>query len=110
MARDPGAGYKITATISGVKGTCSAGHQEGDRLAVSCHDSGGLCGFFYNTIFPDLQTFQFGGRMPWWDADFYRGPMPGSRQPCDDEARKNTRGTDGQTNEKPDRNHPKRTG
>ena len=69
MARDPGVGYKITATISGVKGTCSAGHQVGDRLAVSCHDSGGLCGFFYNTIFPDLQTFQFGGRMPWWDAD-----------------------------------------
>ncbi len=69
MARDPGVGWKITATVTGVKGICGAGHQVGDSFTISCHDCGGLCGFFYHDIFPDLQTFQFGGTMPWWDGD-----------------------------------------
>ena len=69
MAQDPGIGYKVTATVTSVKGTCSAGHRAGDTFAISCHDSGGLCGFFYHDIFPDLQTFQFGGQLPWWEQD-----------------------------------------
>jgi len=69
MARDPGVGYKVMATIEVVKGTCNAGHQEGDTFVISCHDCGGLCGFFYHDIFPDLQTFQFGGNLPWWRGD-----------------------------------------
>ena len=69
MARDPGIGYKMTATVTSVKGTCDAGHQAGDTFAISCHDPGGLCGFFYHAIFPDLQMFQFGGALPWWKGD-----------------------------------------
>ncbi|MGD2270061.1 MAG: TIGR04076 family protein [Desulfobacterales bacterium] len=69
MAHDPAIGYKITATISGVKGTCSAGHEVGETFAISCHDPGGLCGFFYHDIFPSLSTFQFGGSLPWWEGD-----------------------------------------
>ena len=66
MAKDPGIGYKINAIIVQQKGHCGAGHKVGDSFPISCHDSGGLCGFFYHDIFADLQTMQFGGSMPWW--------------------------------------------
>jgi uncharacterized repeat protein (TIGR04076 family) len=64
MVKDPGLGYKVTATIVTIKGECSAGHKAGDSFEISCHNSGGLCGFFYHQIFPNLQMFQFGGTMP----------------------------------------------
>lgn len=69
MALDPGIGYKIVATVDAVKGHCGAGHQVGDTFELNCHNPNGLCGFFYHDIFPDLQTFQFGGKMPWWEGD-----------------------------------------
>ena len=69
MAKEPGFGYKITATVTGVKGTCAAGHAEGESFEISCHDTGGLCGFFYHQIFPDLSTYQFGGTYPWLSGD-----------------------------------------
>jgi uncharacterized repeat protein (TIGR04076 family) len=69
MAQDPGIGYRLTATITGVKGTCSAGHRVGETFEISCHNPGGLCGFFYHDLFPSLSTFQFGGRLPWWSGD-----------------------------------------
>ena len=72
MALDPGIGYKVTATVVESRGTCSAGHKAGDTFEISCHNPGGLCGFFYHFIFPDLQTFQFGGNLPWWDGDTIR--------------------------------------
>jgi uncharacterized repeat protein (TIGR04076 family) len=78
MAQDPGVGYRIVATIARVKGNCGAGHREGDTFAISCHDSGGLCGFFYHDIFPDLQTFQFGGNLPWWEGDVIQLQCPDS--------------------------------
>ena len=28
-----------------------------------------MCGFFYHSIFGDLEAFQFGGSLPWWDGD-----------------------------------------
>jgi uncharacterized repeat protein (TIGR04076 family) len=69
MAKDPGIGYKVIATILSVKGECSAGHTTGDTFEISCHDSAGLCGYFYHDIFPALSTFQFGGNLPWWQGD-----------------------------------------
>ncbi len=69
MAEDPKIGYRVTATVTGVKGKCNAGHREGDSFEISCHDPAGLCGFYYHNIFPDLQTFQFGGNLPWWQGD-----------------------------------------
>jgi uncharacterized repeat protein (TIGR04076 family) len=69
MAHDPGIGQEIMATIVDVNGNCSAGHQKGERFAISCYNSGELCGFFYHDIFPSLSTFQFGGSMPWWKGD-----------------------------------------
>ncbi|RLG29904.1 hypothetical protein DRN98_07900 [Methanosarcinales archaeon] len=69
MAEDPGIGKRVVATITSVKDECSAGHQVGDTLEISCHNPGGLCGFFYHDIFPSLSTFQFGGDLPWWEGD-----------------------------------------
>lgn len=69
MAKDPGIGYKMEATITGVKGNCNADHKVGEKFEISCHNPGGLCGWFYNQIFPNLQTFQFGGKLPWWQGD-----------------------------------------
>ena len=69
MAKDPGIGYKVVATVISVKGDCSAGHEAGGSFEISCHNPGGLCGFFYHDIFPTLSTFQFGGNLPWWEGD-----------------------------------------
>ncbi|NNG00760.1 MAG: TIGR04076 family protein [Desulfobacteraceae bacterium] len=69
MDRIKGNSYRITATIVDIKGTCSAGHKKGDTFDISCHNPGGLCGYFYHDIFPSLQTFEFGGTMPWWKND-----------------------------------------
>jgi len=69
MAQDPKLGYAVQATILSVKGECSAGHRQGESFEISCHNPAGLCGWFYHDIFPSLQTFQFGGRLPWWEKD-----------------------------------------
>ncbi len=69
MAKDPKIGYRVTARIVSVKGSCSAGHTPGESFEISCHDPAGLCGYFYHDLFPSLQTLQFGGRMPWWKGD-----------------------------------------
>lgn len=69
MADDPKMGYKITAKVTALKGTCLAGHKVGDTFELNCFDTCGLCGFFYHTIFADLQTLQFGGNTPWWEGN-----------------------------------------
>jgi uncharacterized repeat protein (TIGR04076 family) len=69
MAKDPGIGCRILATVAEVQGHCNAGHQEGDTFEISSHNPGGLCGFFYHNIFPSLYAFQFGANPPWWDGD-----------------------------------------
>jgi len=78
MAKDPGIGYKVIATILSVKGECSAGHRAGETFEISCHDPAGLCGYFYHDIFPALSTFQFGGSMPWWQGDTIEVGCPDS--------------------------------
>jgi len=78
MAKDPGLGYKVTATVIGAEGRCNAGHQKGDTFEISCHNPAGLCGFFYHRIFPSLQTFQFGGSLPWWGGDTIQVQCPDS--------------------------------
>lgn len=64
-------GYRVVGTIKGVKGFCGAGHKVGDKLELSGHSSGGLCGFFYHALFPQIIMLQFGGGFPpeWGDPD-----------------------------------------
>ena len=66
---DTGVRPKIIATVTGVKGRCTAGHKVGDRLELSCEKTGGLCGWFYHDLFPRLSVMEFGGRYPWWGAE-----------------------------------------
>jgi uncharacterized repeat protein (TIGR04076 family) len=60
---------KIKATVISMKGDCAAGHKIGDNFEINCYKSGNLCGFFYHSIFPSLQTFEYGGKMPWWQEE-----------------------------------------
>ena len=76
MAQDPKIGDKLIATIMDVKGSCSAGHKAGETFEISCHNPADLCGFFYHDIFPSLQTFQFGGKLPWWKGDVIQLQCP----------------------------------
>ncbi len=69
MALQPEGIKALIAEIISVKGECSAGHKVGDTLQIGCWDSGGLCGFFYHDIFPNLNVMQFGGEYPWSSAD-----------------------------------------
>ena len=64
-------GFRILGRITGVKGTCYAGHKVGDELEVSGISSGGLCGFFYHDIFPYIVMLQYGGNFPlnWGDPN-----------------------------------------
>jgi len=63
-------GYRIVGTIKSIKGNCNAGHKVGDKLELSGHNTGGLCGFFYHDIFPYIIMLQFGGGFPKaWSAD-----------------------------------------
>ena len=57
-------GYRIVGSIKDVKGPCNAGHKKGDKLELSGHNTGGLCGFFYHDIFPNIIMLQFGGGYP----------------------------------------------
>jgi uncharacterized repeat protein (TIGR04076 family) len=65
MAHNPGYGRRLMAEVTGLKGTCSAGHKVGDRFEVSCHDAAGMCGFLYTALFPTLNVMQFDGSFPW---------------------------------------------
>jgi uncharacterized repeat protein (TIGR04076 family) len=69
MALHPQDTQPMLAEVISVKGVCSAGHKTGDSLRIGCWDSGGLCGFFYHDIFPNLNVMQFGGKYPWGSAD-----------------------------------------
>lgn len=63
-------GHPIVGTIKKVKGFCNAGHKKGDKMELSGHNTGGLCGFFYHDIFPYIIMLQFGGSFPAeWGGD-----------------------------------------
>ena len=64
MAEEKRIGHRVVGTIKKVKGVCSAGHKVGDRIELSGHSSGGLCGFFYHDMFPYIVMLQFGGGFP----------------------------------------------
>jgi uncharacterized repeat protein (TIGR04076 family) len=65
MAQTPDGMELFEAEVIAADGPCHAGHQVGDKLTLSCWDTGGLCGYFYHDIFPALSLMQFGGAYPW---------------------------------------------
>ena len=71
MEQKTGIGHNVVGIVKRVKGSCSAGHKEGERIELSGHDTGGLCGFLYHQAFPYIIMLQFGGGFPpeWGNPD-----------------------------------------
>jgi uncharacterized repeat protein (TIGR04076 family) len=71
MSEEKGVGYRVVGTIKEVKGYCNAGHKVGEKIELSGHRSGNMCGFFYHDLFPYVIMLQFGGGFPveWGDPD-----------------------------------------
>jgi len=65
MALQPDGMETLVGEVLSVKGECSAGHKAGDVFHLGCWDTGGICGFFYHDIFPNISVLQFGGGYPW---------------------------------------------
>jgi uncharacterized repeat protein (TIGR04076 family) len=56
--------YKVTGTIISVKGKCDFGHKIGQKFELSGYSPNGLCGYFYNMLFPYIIMLEFGGKFP----------------------------------------------
>lgn len=69
-------GHRVVARVTGVKGHCYWGHQAGQEMEVSCHNTGGMCGFLYHDIFPSISMLQFGGAFPWGEKDVVEVECP----------------------------------
>jgi uncharacterized repeat protein (TIGR04076 family) len=71
MAQERIFGHRVVGTITGIKGSCNAGHKVGDEFELSAHDTAGLCGIFYHDIFPYILMLQSGGSFPaeWGDPE-----------------------------------------
>ncbi|MBI4294863.1 MAG: TIGR04076 family protein [Chloroflexi bacterium] len=57
-------GHRVVGTVTGLKGNCSWGHKVGDKIELSGHNTGGLCGFLYHDAYPYIIMLQFGGSFP----------------------------------------------
>jgi uncharacterized repeat protein (TIGR04076 family) len=62
-------GFPVRATVKCIKGTCNAGHKVGDVMDVSARNTAGMCGYLYHASHPAILMLQFGGSLPWGDAD-----------------------------------------
>ncbi len=56
--------YKVTGKIIAVKGNCDFGHKVGQEFELSGYSPNGLCGYFYNMLFPYIIMLEFGGKFP----------------------------------------------
>jgi len=56
---------KVRIRVKQVKGECSAGHNVGDEWIVQKTTPPNFCGAAYCTLYPDLKTLIFGGKLPW---------------------------------------------
>lgn len=57
--------YKLTCKIIEAKGYCIMGHKVGEEFEISMLNAGKMCGAFYHATYPEIQTLQLGGALPW---------------------------------------------
>jgi len=57
--------YEVTAKVISQKGTCEAGHKEGDEFIIGQNTPCGMCSWAFYTLFPFAEVLQFGGSFPW---------------------------------------------
>jgi uncharacterized repeat protein (TIGR04076 family) len=69
-------GHKVVARVMDIKGQCYWGHKVGQEMEVSCHNTGGMCGFLYHDVFHSIVLLQFGGAYPWGDRDVVVAECP----------------------------------
>lgn len=72
----PHIGNRVVAKVLSVRGHCYWGHYPGQEMEVSCHNTGGMCGFLYHDIFPTIAMLQFGGAYPWGEPDVVEVECP----------------------------------
>lgn len=57
--------YTIAAKVISQKGTCEAGHREGDEFVIGQSTPCNMCSWAFYTLFPFAEVLQFGGSFPW---------------------------------------------
>lgn len=55
----------FAAKVISQKGTCAAGHKEGDEFVLGNLTPAGMCPWAFYTIFPFLTVMKFRGHFPW---------------------------------------------
>jgi uncharacterized repeat protein (TIGR04076 family) len=71
----------LRAEVIEQRGHCHAGHRKGDVLRISTLRTCNLCGSFYHDLFPALQTYEFGGKLPWWQGEGFVAVCPDPNNP-----------------------------
>ena len=62
--------YQVAAKVISQKGTCSAGHQVGDKYDIGDTTPEGMCSQAFYALFPFASALKAGGSFPWEkDAD-----------------------------------------
>lgn len=56
---------KVVARVVSQKGTCVAGHKDGNEFVVGDRTPAGMCSWAFCSIFPFATVLQFGGSFPW---------------------------------------------
>ena len=72
---------KVLAKVVSQKGTCVAGHKDGDEFVISDMCPHNMCAWAFYTLFPFAQVLMSEGAFPWEkDADkcTVACPDPGS--------------------------------
>ena len=87
MAQDPGIGYKVNATVIGVKGFCSAGHQAGEDFQVSCYNTVVCVAFFTMPFFRICKRFNLEAHYPGGKVMFWKCNAPTRFGSCYDSVR-----------------------
>ena len=57
--------YDVVAKVISQKGTCNAGHKEGDEFPFGFTTPAGMCSSSYIAIFPSARVLRFGASLPW---------------------------------------------
>ena len=60
--------YEVVVKVISQKGTCVAGHKEGDHFLIGDMTPSGFCTAAFYSIFPFLYALQYGAVFP-WEAD-----------------------------------------
>ena len=74
--------YQVNIKVLSQKGTCAAGHKEGDEFECIGMTPGGMCIYAFDSMFSFLSTLMFGGEFFWsQDKDAVEVACPDAENP-----------------------------